>query len=152
MTTAFVRPATKADALRLAPTLRPHDVQECRALGTEPALALLAPFISGDEAFAIAEPDDTVYAMFGITSCVTWGIPWMLASTDFGKIARPFAQRSKLYFDAMASPYPYLENIVSVQNPIAHRWLEHLGFTIEHGREVKYGGVSFVPFWKYPNV
>lgn len=152
MTSAFVRPAALADALRLAEVIRPHDEEECRAFGKSPVEALCSPIKRGHEAFAIVEPDDTIYAMFGITNAGTWGIPWMLCSRDFPKIAKPFAQRSKLYFDAMASPYPYLENLVSRSNPLAHRWLKHLGFTIEFDRPVMHGGVEFVPFWKYTHV
>jgi hypothetical protein len=152
MTDAFVRPATLADARALAENIRPHDAEECRAFGREPLESLLLPFFARQQVYAISDPTDTVYAVFGVTDMITWGCPWMLASNQFHKIARPFASRCRQYFDLMSAEYSYLENRVSANNRVAHRWLNHLGFTIEKQSPEVHGGVTFYPFWKYNRV
>jgi len=152
MTDAFVRPATTLDAHKLAADMRPNDVEECRAFEHEPLEALLIPFLGGQEVLCISDPRDTVYAMFGISDMITWGCPWMLTSNQFPLIARPFAYQSKAFFDAIASQHYYLENMVSANNKVAQRWLKHLGFTIEYEIPTEYGGVTFLPFWKYTRV
>lgn len=152
MTDAFVRTGMIADAHKLAEDMRPHDAEECRAFGREPLEALLLPFLSRQQVFTISDPDFNVYAMFGISDMITWGCPWMLTSNKFPLIARPFAKRSKLYFDMMSKEHLYLENLVSANNTVAHRWLKHLGFTIEKDRGFEQAGITFFPFWKYTHV
>jgi hypothetical protein len=152
MTDAFVRPAQLADVSALAGDMRPVDIEECRAFGREPFEALLTPFNTGQQVYSISDPRDCVYAMFGVTDCHTWGSPWMLTSNKFPLIARAFAQRSKMYFAALSKEHWYLENLVSANNVIAQRWLQHLGFSIERGLPVTHGGIIFYPFWKYNRV
>ena len=149
MTDAFVRLAETGDAFNLAADMREHDQRECRAFGVEPIQALLTPLKLKRDVFSITDPSGTIYAMYGISHGHDFGIPWMLTSNAFPRIAKPFAQKSKLYFNALASSHHYLENLVSVENKVAHRWLTHLGFNLEHGHARDFGGIAFIPFWKY---
>jgi hypothetical protein len=149
MTDAYVRPAVVEDAVALSEDMRPHDIEECSALGHTPLEALLTPFLMRQDAFTITDPDGAVYAMFGVTHDVTRGIPWMLTSNRFPEIAVPFAQQSRRWFDLLAADYPLLENIVSENNKISHRWLRHLGFTINKSEPLEIGGVTFYRFWRH---
>jgi hypothetical protein len=149
MTQAYVRPATIEDAVALSEDMRSHDVEECTALGATALEALLTPFLMRQDAFTITDPDGAVYAMFGVTHAVTRGIPWMLTSNRFHEIAVPFAQQSKRWFDLLAADYPLLENYVSANNKVSHRWLRHLGFTINKSEPLEIGGVTFYRFWRH---
>lgn len=144
----YVRPAEIRDAHALAADMRPHDIEECRAFGREPLEALLFPFLARQQAFTITDEQDTVYAMFGVTDGITFGCPWMLTSNKFHKVAKPFAQQSIRWFSLMTKDYAYLQNLVSHNNRVAHRWLRHLGFTIETSQPEIYGGVTFYRFWR----
>lgn len=127
----YVRPATRDDALNLAPRLREEDVQECfHSLGLGPLEGLLVSFHCG-ETFAVIWGDEVValFGHYGYPGMI--GVPWMMASPTLNKIRKSFLRECRDYVARMLKLYGRLENYVWANNEVHIKWLHWLGFKLE---------------------
>lgn len=127
--------------------MREADRRECEALGRTPkeglrlglrmSLRPLTVMIEGrPEAMLGAIPVSMVGGK---------GLAWMLATPEVYHHPRAWALLTPRVIEDMLGTFRSLENIVSIENRKAIRFLTHMGFTV--GWEMReHGGVQFVPF------
>lgn len=126
-----IYPATRADAISLAPRLRESDVREMMAgYGLEPVIGLL-------ESLQVSDPDMCWVAKLGTLPVAMFGVNhighdmggiWMLASDDIYSNKRDFMRHCWNHLMLMHTRYKYLTNFVDVRHQSALRWLRKLGF------------------------
>lgn len=151
-------PATFADAAVLARTLRPADRAELRALGVASAQdALFESCRRSDRAWtcrrAGAEAGAGVVAMFGVGAAPEQpdlGVPWMLASTDLERCARPFLRNSRQWVRHLGEGRRALVNIVDARNAASIRWLRWCGFAFV--RRLDAFGPERRPFYEFVRI
>lgn len=132
----------------LAATMRECDVIEVGALGRSPRQALDHALSSSMWALTALE-DGKPVAMLGVTPISMMeskGIPWMLGSDRIYDNARALVELGAPVVDAMRETFRTLENVVSVRNRRAQRFLRHWGWRISEDVAV-IGGVEFVRFF-----
>ena len=142
-------PATALHIPFLAKHMRPDDIAECVAMGRDPAGALFHGLSSSLWALT-ALVDDEPHAMMGVVSrsmIEGIGVPWMLGTERVYDHARELVRFGPTIIDEMHATFGYLENIVSVDNARAQRFLTHVGFEI-CDVPINVGGISFVHFRK----
>jgi hypothetical protein len=128
-----VRPATDADAVVMAPRLRPDDVAEIYAAsGRVPEVSLVDGINRSTEAWT-GLVDDDVACMWGVgplNLLAGRGCPWLLGTHLVEAHAGAFLRCSRLCLRQMFTTYESLENFVDARNRLSIRWLRWLGFTI----------------------
>jgi hypothetical protein len=145
-----IYPATKEDAISLAPRLRESDIEEMKAAyGIEPQAALLESLEASDPDMCwVAKLGGVAEVMFGVNEIAadTGGI-WMLGSNQIYSNSRDFMRHCRNYRIYMHTRYPYLTNFVDVRHPAALRWMRKLGF--EAVQFIPEFGVEKRPFIQY---
>jgi len=130
MTKPVIRPGTVADAISLAPRLRPEDALEI-SLTSEDSLekTLLDSLEQSTECFA-AEVDGLVIAMGGFRLLPgRIGIPWMVGSPEIEEYPVSMVAAGRVAVDRWASQCDVMANVTHKDNVVHHRWLRHIGFT-----------------------
>ena len=126
-----VRSSTIHDPSRLAHRLRPEDVREISALGSNPIQALTEGFL-GDRCLTV-EDCGLPIAMFGVRTIPLkpeFGAIWLLASEALFERARyRFMRESRHWVEYLESGYLATLNIADVRNEAHLRWLRWLGYT-----------------------
>lgn len=132
----------------LATKMREEDRRECLALGRTPKEALRMGLKLSLYAMTAIEDSGEVTAMFGlnIVSAIEGrACPWFLGTDRVFMHGRDLLCTGGRILSWWRSEYPYLENLVSVENVRAIRLLRRWGFSVG-GREEVHRGVAFVPF------
>lgn len=126
--------ASMADAMDLAPRLRPADLAEIHAAGQSSALAALTRSLSlSSHAFAI-RAEGEVIGLWGVGPLSLLGgigCPWMLASDGVTRHAGAFLRGCRASLAFARACYPRLENRVDARNALAIRWLRWMGFHLD---------------------
>ena len=141
--------ATLLHAAFLAGHMRKPDREEIWAAAHErPSDAIIKSLqVSRDASTGFA--DDRLVCMFGVGSpmiCSTLGVPWMLATDELERCARPFLRRSRKAVGEMMNGYQVLRNHVDARNTAAIRWLGWVGFDISPAEPFGIDGLPFHPF------
>ena len=127
-----IYPATRSDAVSLAPRLRESDVKEMMAAyGIEPQAALLESLeVSDPDMCWTAKLDGVAEVMFGVNEIADGiGGIWMLGSDAIYSNSRDFMRHCWSHLAIMHTRYPYLTNFVDVRHRAALIWIRRLGFT-----------------------
>lgn len=134
------RQAAEEDAVYIGERLREADRREVAALGFDPpGKAVLASFYSSDVAFTgLIDGDPSM--MFGVAAPL-WsgtGLVWALGTDHCTKHPKEMLLYGKKKVMELLELCPVLENYCDARYTAAHRWLEHIGFTLSepvpHGR------------------
>lgn len=128
--------------------MREADRRECWALGRTPKEALRIGLRTGLHAMTAIEDSGQPAAMWGlhVTSLVGGeATPWFLGTDRVFMHPRELLRIGSRIVAWWRSEYPYMRNIVSVENDRAIRLLRHWGAEIGETREL-HRGVAFVPF------
>jgi len=133
----------------LAANMRAADVIECEAVGRSPVEALANGLVSSLWALT-AIVDDEPHAMMGVSSrnmIEGIGVPWMLGTERVYDHARDLIRYAPVILGEMHRTFDVLENLVSVDNARAIRFLRHAGFEIYPDVSMV-GATAFVRFRK----
>ncbi len=133
----------------LAKHMRADDVRECAAFGRAPAEALRHGIMSSLWALT-AIVDGEPHAVMGVASrsmIEGIGVPWMLGTNRVYDHGRDLLRHAPSVINEMHATFGRLENLVSVDNVRALRFLRRVGFEI-CGAPINVGEVSFVHFRK----
>ena len=144
-----IEPATLEHAEELAIRMRTPDREEIWAAAHEyPHPAVVNSLaVSRDASTGFA--DDRLVCMFGVGSpmiCSTVGVPWLLATDELERCARPFLRKSRKAVREMMNGYQVLRNHVDARNTAAIRWLGWVGFDIFPAEPFGVEGLPFHPF------
>jgi len=131
----ILRPATMADAAKMAPHLRPADQLELAALSnrSHETTLRLSVAVSDDPLSAVTADSGELVAMLGVGRpglLSTTGIPWMLGTPTLEKLGRQIMELSAEKVGAWRREYPLLVNHVYAEHQHSIRWLKWLGFTL----------------------
>ncbi|MGD9727134.1 MAG: phage protein Gp13 family protein [Candidatus Melainabacteria bacterium] len=152
--TAYLKPATLAEAIALAQDLRPEDEAEIRAMsGHEPVTSLSHGIQFSDLPTTVMDEDGSILGMFGAVPTgrnPRVGVVWMLCSPKILKHRRQFAKESRQWIEAMHRRYDLLWNVVDERNTVHIRWLQWCGFTIIKRHEVL--GIENRPFLEFVRI
>jgi hypothetical protein len=152
-----VRLADPADAIDLAPRLRPWDLVECLAGGIEPATALMTPFANEHGPWTYAfEQDGRLIGIGGVTPIPLLfdpadieaghgGAIWFLGSEEIDHAGLGFMVLSRAWVRRALAEFPILVNMVPERCTATIRWLKWLGFDTEPAI-VHLRGIRFVQF------
>jgi hypothetical protein len=133
----YARPLQDSDLEEVySLSLRDIDRREVFATtGKEPAQVLKDSVEMSCEAWVICNPENEIIAVFGLSHHPlneTIGIPWLLATDrlfDSPKVFQmTFLRTSREMVRRWNMKFPYLTNIVSLENEKAIEWLSWLGF------------------------
>lgn len=140
-------PARLAHVGPIATRMRSDDVAECRALGRKPkeALRLGLRFSLAPVAVLIDRRPEAMLGVYPQSLIGSVGVPWMLGTEVLYDNARGFIELGPLVIGQMLADFALLENVVSVENVRAIRFLRWVGFSVT-GPVQMHGGVPFVPF------
>lgn len=148
----FVRLATRADAISLAPRLRKEDVEEVEhSGGLPPEIALRYALQISNIAYAVVWKGNVI-ALFGVTGQIDWGDgpgvghPWMLASPELTSIRKSFLRECRDYVKNWLSVHGTLDGYVWAKNTVHIQWLQWLGFELEPAVPF---GINDEPFQRF---
>lgn len=144
-----IREATWRDAVELAPKLRQADLDEIKAASGRDALGALSYSLKNSRSPQAGLIDGEVVCMFGVAQQSFFsiaGAPWLLASDQLVKHAKPFLRRSREYIKSLKKDYLYLCNYVDARNTQAIKWLRWLGFDILPTQTYGVEDLMFHPF------
>ena len=141
--------ATLDHAEELGMRMRYPDRREVWAAAHETSLGAIINSLAVSRDAWTGLADDRVVCMFGVGSpmiCSTVGVPWLLATTDLEKHARPFLRRNRKMVKQMMGNYSILRNFVDARNAASIRWLRWLGFRVLPPEPFGIDGLPFHPF------
>lgn len=148
----YVRLATRADALDLAPRLRKEDREEIHhGSGLEPEVALRYALAVSNIAHAVIWKGEVI-ALFGIVGELDWGegpgkgSPWMMASDELKDIRKSFLRHCKKYVQDWLKVHGELEGYVWAENEVHIQWLRWLGFQFDEPAPY---GINDQPFLRF---
>lgn len=148
----YIRRATVADAIDLAPRLREADKNEFRAfLGMEPEAVLPFDITQGSgETWAFIGDQEEVVGLFGVQPVdqhPTFGLVWAVSSPDIFKYRRDFFKLTPKVLDMLHQKYPLIGNHIDARNKAHIRWLKRHGFSFL--RTIPEFGVERRPFHEF---
>jgi len=118
------------DVLRMS--LRPVDELECSFAGQSTKEAIRHAVDYSEYLTAcVCKTSGQPQAIFGVASDhedMNVGIPWLLATTDFGMDKAWLKECKHNVFPEMQALYPVLRNYVASENKESILWLKWLGF------------------------
>lgn len=143
-------PATKAHIDFIAPIMRQADVNEIWASNRQrPKEGLVLSVLASRDPKA-GLVDGIPICMFGVAvpSLIgsDVGHPWLLATDELPKHAKPFLRRSKSYIEEQKRCYNTLFNYVDARNTLAVKWIRWLGFSLQKAVPLGPDKVPFHPF------
>lgn len=137
------------DIDELVARMRQQDVDEVRAAGHTDLREVVADGVNRSVLCWTARIDGEVAAIFGVAPAGTLtsahGVPWLLGTDLIPRHRRILVRHAAAYIERMLALYPRLFNAVHVDNTVAVRWLQHMGFTLHPAVEVETGAM-FHPF------
>lgn len=146
----IIRPATPADAKRIAPILREQDhIEVMAASGRTPEAAILpALSVPGAETiFAETVNGDPIL----IGGVLPWhsnvGCIWMLATPLLERFAVATVKEARRKIAGWHTTYPVLGNMTWAENDLHLRFLRFMGFRLLRRVEVR--GTTFIEFAKH---
>ena len=145
-----VHDADQADVLRLAARMRDIDRREIWEM------AEMRPYDAAVYSVASSRYSRAIYVN-GEICCIygvgtdedddSLGVPWMLSTDELAKYPRLIVSLGREAVAEMKELYIALANYVHVDNAVAIRWLEWLGFDVEEADERDSRGENFRFFW-----
>ncbi len=151
MADVTLRPATDADCVALAATMRQVDRDEVEATdGGTPLAALRTSMRHSSHAVTATDGEGRVLCMFGVGAwgfMSNTGVPWLLGSDLLDRYWRLFVRLSPKYLAAILDLYPELENLIDARSTRAIRWLKWLGFTVALPEPIGKNGELMRRFW-----
>ena len=153
---AYIRQATLADCIKLAPNLREADKEELLlSSGEEPLEALISSLQASTEFNAIINDQGQVIGLFGVATVdEDLGTPWLLGSDAIKDISKEFMCGSLAWIERVQDKYSILFNYVHEKNKVAIKWLRKLGFVFV--QRIDDFGEGQAPFYEFvrirPNV
>ena len=122
-----------------------------RMFGEPVTVDLIEGMVERAERKATATLGGEVAAIFALTrptALSTTGIPWMLATTlaDRPAFGAGLVRRAGPVTDWLFGSCARLENWIAAENRRSIRWLERLGFAVDHHNARVVRGLRFVPF------
>jgi len=151
--------ATRADAIALAPRLRPEDALESIGWGQTPQSSLVRAVDHGLETHSATDETGSVVGMFGLGHHEpTLGITsvWLMASDNVltqKKYLRPFWRIAFHFLNLWHQDHQMLGNAVHRANTVHIQWLERAGFIINYAAAIESPlGHVYFPFVRYRNV
>lgn len=144
-----IRATQQRDVGMLDTRLRVSDVNELRLLRGRTALEEIQASVENAKSCWTVELDKEVSAIFGVGRLPVedHGLVWLLATDRMYQIAWRFARESRTWIHRLMEGHKRLENIVSVKNEVAIRWLRWLGFKFTGVRSNV--GPQRAEFWKF---
>ncbi|API59639.1 hypothetical protein BSL82_10175 [Tardibacter chloracetimidivorans] len=143
------RPVRKEDAAALAANLRPSDEAEIvAAAGAAPVITIARSLALSTYATAV-DRDGELMALYGVAPLSLLGdvgTPWLLATPQLARHARPLTRTARQYVVDALRFYPVLQNYVDVRNTASIRFLSRLGFTLFDPEPY---GAAGLPFRKF---
>lgn len=142
------RDATAADAEYIGRNLRSADAIEAALLSDRPAVELVVESMQRSAFCRVSDVDGLPAMIFGVapSEIPGLGMPWMVATEPFSKIAMGTARTCFAQIEEMHSHFRALVNQVHRDNAIAINWLQWLGFTVETTPTGPQG--AFFSFWR----
>lgn len=126
-------PSTTGHANALAQRLREADKKEIRrSTGAGPYKALRKSIESSEWAYTVFI-DSHPEGVFGVTRdgiIGNTGLPWFLMSEEPPKHKREFEDITPVIIQRMMNEFDRLYNYVDVENVVAVKWLDRIGFTV----------------------
>lgn len=154
-----VHPATRRDAIDLAPRLRPEDALEAIGWGQTPQSSLVRSVDEGMESYTAMDEHGTVVGMFGLGHHdASLGVTtvWLMGTDNIlnqRKYLRPFWVYACRFIRGWNSKHNLLGNVVHSHNYVHIQWLERAGFLINYSVPITSpSGHSYYPFVRYQNV
>jgi hypothetical protein len=139
--------ARLTDVGPIASRMRACDRAECVAMGRTPKEGLRIGLRMSLRAVTI-RIDGRPEGMFGavpVSLIGGAGVPWLLGTDELYRHRRAWALLGPRVVGDMLATFRSLENVVSVSNERAIRFLAHVGFHVGGPAQI-HGGVAFVPF------
>ena len=145
-----IRPAEGIDVVIIADSMRPADLREIKATGTEdPELALMNGMeLSSPSCYTITM-DDMPIAMFGtapVELIPDFASIWMLGTSDIEECPISFLRLCKETLPRLISPYDMVFNIMDKRNDLHVKFVKWLGFTFIREKEF---GPDRLPFYEF---
>lgn len=137
------------DVDRIAVSMAPVDVLECKVGGHSPAQALFKAKHESALCWT-GEIDGWPEAMFGVVPSTILGgkgYPWFLGSRKARRAQKLFLVEAPKYLARIELIFPKLEGYVHLDNAAAIRWLQRLGFVLDLP-SVKISGEPMLRFSK----
>lgn len=154
MTSPIVRPATKADARKIAPLLRRQDRREIKAAsGRLPGASLALAFdLPGARSIIFAETSDgDPILIAGVRETQpNVGAIWMLGTPLLEDYAFRFPRMAKRQVTEWHKQWPLLWNMAMEGNSLHMRWLQFMGFKFL--RRLPHRGHTFIEFARLQHV
>ncbi len=148
-----IRKSVQADILPIAHRMRAADVKEVYdSHRFSPYDALLIGMKARGNCWTILG-DGIPEGMVGIIPLSLFsdrGLPWMLGTDVLVEDKTLFIRLTRKLFEEAVKGFNYLENYKSMENKIALRWLESMGFSVED-KPIVLNGVRFKKFYKELN-
>lgn len=152
MKDTFTRPATLADAKRVAERLREADRQEVLAAGgVDPRIVLPSYVLEGREVYAAGLAEDglaeILWGVDPIPYCDNAAVVWMLSTDRLYDYPVEFVVRAKEGFEQLHQRFELLTNFIDARNERHIKWLKWLGFKFL--RRIERFGVQSLPFYEF---
>lgn len=145
-----IRISRQEDILPIAQRMRAADVKEVYdSHRFSPCKALLAGMKARGNCWTILG-DGIPEGMVGIIPLSLFsdrGLPWMLGTDVLVEDKTLFIRLTRKLFEEAVKGFNYLENYKSIDNKIALRWLESMGFSVAE-EPIMVNGVAFKKFYK----
>jgi hypothetical protein len=130
---AEVRRSCYQDVISLEDRLRPADLLEIKAAGTNARDGLTDCLLSSSKAFTVTL-DGKPIAIFGVSPIALPGLSvgalWMMGTPDIESIKFQFLRESRKWLGEVSEGYDLLTNFVHANNELHIKWLRWLGVSI----------------------
>ena len=125
----YTRPATVADAIKVAANIRQEDRREIEGLGHTP-LALVWCVETSAHATAFFNDDGEIAGVAGIGHDEREGVGqvWMICTPAIQKNPIKFVKQAKLWLERVGKDYTLLWNLMDSRNKLHHKLVKLLGF------------------------
>lgn len=148
---AYIRRATVADAIYVAPRLREADKQETWAyLGLDPLNVLPRNVAQDPNTWTMVGNDGSPVGLFGVSAVATlpyFGLVWMCSTDAIHDHKRELIVMAPQWLDKLHALHPLLGNHIDARNTVHVRWLRRMGFSLL--RTHQHFGVEGRPFHEF---
>jgi len=130
----IIRPATRQDALRIAPLIRREDLEEWIALAplhkSPSVVRSMIRGIESGEAWYAEEEDGTPVAIGGLAEHDGLSAPWLMATPAIARHGREALRQGRRTLRAWKDRGVPLANVVSARHRSAVRYVKACGYEI----------------------